>query len=68
MSAAYRLYGKSEAMRERTAAEQFLICIECGRVSDDGRGWKAEWADPDDDPHELAVYCAYCWAREFDDE
>ena len=42
-----------------------LICLECGRVSAEGRGWKAEWADPDDDFHELTVYCPACWKREF---
>ena len=51
-------------MREPPAAVFPLICIECGRVSAERRGWKADLADPDD-PHELAVYCPGCWEHEF---
>ena len=44
-----------------------LECVECGRVSGDGEGWRAEIAnDPEDDePAEVAVYCPACWEREF---
>ena len=44
-----------------------LEFVECGRVSADGDGWRAEIAiDPDDDePAEVAVYCAVRWEREF---
>ena len=35
-----------------------LVCVECGSVSADGDGWRAEIAnDPsDDEPAEVAVY------------
>ena len=56
-------------MRERTAAEQFLICVECGRVSDDGRGWRAYLVaageDGFGDPETVVVYCPDCAEREF---
>jgi len=45
-----------------------LVCQECGAVSVDGAGWKAEVAPDllervDDD--EVVVYCRTCWTREF---
>jgi hypothetical protein len=47
-----------------------LVCVECGARSVDGVGWKAEVA-PDllegVDADEVAVYCATCYAAEFDD-
>ena len=53
-------------MRERTAAEQFLICVECGCVTDDGRGWRAYLVGADahgfGDPETVVVDCA---EREF---
>jgi hypothetical protein len=44
-----------------------LVCVECGALSDDGRGWRAEIADDprDDEPAEVALYCPACARREF---
>ncbi len=44
-----------------------LCCIECGAENQQGLGWQARIVyDPDDDdePTEVALYCAVC-AREF---
>ena len=45
-----------------------LVCLECGAVSVDGAGWKAEVA-PDllerVDEDEVVAYCPECWEREF---
>jgi hypothetical protein len=47
-----------------------LVCDECGAVSNDGAGWKAEFADAplEHDPIEVAIYCPACWAREFEED
>jgi hypothetical protein len=55
-----------------------LVCIECGKTSEDGEGWKAELAvmlldkydgveREDVEPEEVTVYCPTCWSREFGD-
>ena len=52
-----------------------LICIECGKTTEDGEGWKAELAvklldeyEVDEEAsHEVAVFCPKCWSREFSD-
>ena len=47
-----------------------LVCSECGEMSEDGEGWKAELAvalQKDEGRHEVAVFCPECWSREFGD-
>lgn len=48
-----------------------LRCIECGVTSGDGQGWRALLVDDPEDPRaepELALYCAECATREFDED
>ena len=40
-----------------------LVCVECGRASKRGRGWRALVIDFA--PSEVAVYCPPCAEREF---
>jgi hypothetical protein len=44
-----------------------LRCIECGRETADGKGWRAYIADlpEDDEPPSVVVYCPECALREF---
>ena len=44
-----------------------LTCIECGRVSREAVGWRAEVAhDPEgEDEPEVVAYCPGCWSSEF---
>jgi hypothetical protein len=43
-----------------------LRCVECGRVSLEGkRGWRAYLTDDEDEPAEVVVYCRECDKREF---
>jgi phage FluMu protein Com len=44
-----------------------LRCVECGALSEDGRGWRARLADDprDDEQAEVAVYCPRCDELEF---
>jgi hypothetical protein len=49
---------------ERPAREYALICVECRAISRPGAlGWRTYL----DDQHDLATYCPWCAAREFDD-
>lgn len=47
----------------KSKVETGLECLECGEVTDEGRGWKAYL----DEERELLVYCAACADREFGD-
>ena len=45
-----------------------LICTECGKMSEDGEGWKGELAVnllDEKESAEVAVFCPECWADEF---
>jgi hypothetical protein len=48
-----------------------LVCAQCGRVSTDGRGFRADvvpdYADEGEEPDapELLAWCGECWQREF---
>jgi hypothetical protein len=55
--------------RSPVAAER-LVCVECGRTSDETAvGWRACRTDFDEDgdPPEVAFYCPACAAAELDD-
>jgi len=55
-----------EYARLRTEPERGyvpIICAECGRVTDDGRGWKAHLTV---EPVEAVVDCPSCAEREFE--
>jgi hypothetical protein len=43
-----------------------LICAECGRADDHGRGWRGYLVDLDEDgADEVIFFCPRCATREF---
>ena len=45
-----------------------LVCANCGTVSEDGEGRKAEIAMDENDEGEVVVFCPVCWESEFRDK
>ena len=56
-----------ETLRPAASGAGELVCGECGAVSVDGAGWRAELAPDDEgvDALEVPVYCPGCWESEF---